>query len=199
MCHRSPLTVQGRAPLLLLLLFFFILSSLSLSLFFTPLPHSFSTRLLFPPPNIFLSLLSLCCCLSKSISLTRPLPPTPVIFHLPLSLHFAPSLSLFYRPSFMSLSSSIVLFRASALSPSLSSYLCHLLSQPLFISPPVFLPLAPSLFAVSGLCSPSFARWPRLKEHTDHHKKFKSPFAENLVKLHHFIIALDLRKMLVCC
>lgn len=45
----------------------------------------------------------------------------------------------------MSLSSSIVLFRASALSPSLSSYLCHLLSQPLFISPPVFLPLAPSL------------------------------------------------------
>lgn len=53
----------------------------------------------------------------------------------------------------MSLSSSIVLFRASALSPSLSSYLCHLLSQPLFISPPVFLPLAPSLCCLRSLQS----------------------------------------------
>lgn len=67
MCHRSPLTVQGRSPLLLL---FIVLSSLSL--FHTPLSSAALSST------------------SHLLSFSRCL-PMPVIFHLSLSLHFPPS------------------------------------------------------------------------------------------------------------
>ena len=105
MCHRSPLTVQGRSPLLLLLLLFFffiVLSSLSLfthtlslSVYFTPLSLSLFPRLLFPPPHIFY--------LSSppSPSLSLSLCPSPSLARC------LPRLSSFISPSpFISLSHS---------------------------------------------------------------------------------------------
>lgn len=96
MCHRSPLTVQGRSPLLLLLLFFFILSSLSLSPSFS---HPSLTLSLLGCSflhliSFYLSSLSVAAFLSLSLSLVHCLPrlssficPSPFIL-LPLSLFF---------------------------------------------------------------------------------------------------------------
>lgn len=87
MCHRSPLTVQGRSPLLLLL-FFNVLSSLFSHTHTHLLPFSHPSLtfspLLFPPPYISHPSLSLALSLTKSFhfSLARPLPPTSVIFLL---------------------------------------------------------------------------------------------------------------------
>lgn len=113
MCHRSPLTVQGRSPLLLLL-FFNILSSLfshthTFTLLFTPLPHFFATAL---SSTLHLSSLSL----SYKVFAFRPCSPTAShVCHLSSLRHF---ILLFHSPS----SISPVLhcsFRAPALSSSL--------------------------------------------------------------------------------
>lgn len=109
MCHRSPLTVQGRSPLLLLL--FIVLSSLSLSLSFSHPFFLLSLLLLFPPPQFFFFIsFTVFPCLSTSFSRCLPrlssfICPSTFIF-LPSPPH---SLSLFHQPSFMSFSSSIVL------------------------------------------------------------------------------------------
>lgn len=57
----------------------------------------------------------------------RPLPPTPVIFHPSLSLHFPP---FFHRPSFMSLSSSIVLWEHLLSLPASAIFYLGLSSSP---------------------------------------------------------------------
>lgn len=117
MCHRSPLTVQGRSPLLLLL-FFNVLSSLfshthTFTLLFTPLPHFFATAL---SSTLHLSSLSLTQSLCILASLAQCLPRLSSFF-FPPSLYFALSLSiihLFCPPLFFQ---SICSFFISSWSP----------------------------------------------------------------------------------
>lgn len=116
MCHRSPLTVQGRSPLLLLL--FIVLSSLS-----------------FSHPSLTPSLL--CCSflhLSSFIPLSRCL-PMPVIFHLSLSLHFPPPFTYHHLypsipPLFFQSICSLFLPRPSFIGASLHFCSCRSLLSP---------------------------------------------------------------------
>lgn len=161
MCHRSPLTVQGRSPLLLLLLFFFIaLSSLSslthahtLSLFHTHL--SLPLSLLgcsFLHLISFISLSPPSCSLSRSLSfyVSRP--------HLSPPCHLSSfSLLSFYSPSFTTIIYVFLFlhcsFRASALSLCLSLLTCNIfyLDLPLslhLVFPSLSLSLLSQVFAV---------------------------------------------------
>lgn len=153
MCHRSPLTVQGRSPLLLLL-FFNVLSSLfshthTFTLLFTPLPHFFRHCSFLHLTSLIPLSLSQSLCVSASLA------------------HCLPRLSSFFSPSlYFALSLAIIhlsgppLFIQSICSFFISSR-SHLLFLPVFISSFFGLFFSP-LASLSGGSGPCYILYPLL-------------------------------------
>lgn len=152
MCHRSPLTVQGRSPLLLLL-FFNILSSL--------FSHTHIYSPFHTPPSLF------CHCSFLHLTSLIPLSLSQSLCVSASLAHCLPRLSSFFSPSLhFALSLAIIhlscppLFFQSTCSFFISSR-SHLLFYPVFISS-FFGSLFSLLASLSSGSGPCYISYPLL-------------------------------------